>query len=704
MLSYGLFVAYKRLIPCCYEIYKIQTSVGKTNYHPSRTHSLSKKKKKTTLSPVCSNQHDSPKVHTFEKPHCHLDATDGQPTFAESWPSTDSRSSPTSTTVASSGIETAKQSTRAGKSTVSSELGVQQDSVLAKYMERFRHGQPQSREERQQMSSAVGEELPFWWMSPSSLPPSSTPTKTTDATLPLRDDHIPSIFSPAGQRRLDRTPSQCRGAHSILSDTSQGECDDTEIIHLQERASRLLQRGECTLSDGSIPVSSEGLACSDFSSPVSVDEPVRRPLIPSLIKSTTAKARSDSVQAVSSQKSPGFPSLVPPARPEEDILFQWRLRRKMEQAREWSQSQQHSSLHGSTFSWQGPSLCYPSANGQAYKQTIQPPEPSQRASHSHITAPQPENKEAHGPCPPASGPPSFPTFAASGSSVSQPHSIAHVPAHMHLLCDVLPCPIQSSHASEQQRISQRLDDSLPKVVPKKTPNPGKSKDTSADEPICKHIPSPPPASSGAIQAEWPSHHHKKTERNKKEKTPTKDLEKNEKKTAVAIRKQKKLSRCIVDSEHADGPSSTNRSSSHQRVSKKVMSWAEQHQQEFPSESCTGDHAPPPSPIHSALGQVVSEVLFPTVDSSPAQRTPVSLVSPLCAASSAPPQSSIPPCNAYNSMEVISQLLQEAEDSDEKEFEDDPLLQVLRKQRKWVKEQISEVDSLLDEFLDKQQVT
>lgn len=27
------------------------------------------------------------------------------------------------------------------------------------------------------------------------------------------------------------------------------------------------------------------------------------------------------------------------------------------------------------------------------------------------------------------------------------------------------------------------------------------------------------------------------------------------------------------------------------------------------------------------------------------------------------------------------------DSDEKEFEDDPLLQVLRKQRKWVKEQI-----------------
>lgn len=558
--------------------------------------------------------------------------------------------------------------------------------MLAKYMERFRHGQPQSREERQQKASTIGEELPFWWISPSSLPSSSTPTKTTgkDVILSLKDDHVPAIFSPAGQRQLDRTVSPCRGPHSIMSDTSLGEFDDTEILHLQEEASRLLQRGECTLGGGSIPVSSEGLACSDFSSPVSVDEPVRRPLIPSLIKSTTAKAKLDSVQAMSSQKSPGFPSSVPPRRPQEDILFQWRLRRKMEQAREWSQSQQHSSLHGSTFSWQGPSLHHPSANGHAYK-------------HIYITASQPETKEAQGPCPPASSPPSIPAFAASDSSVSQPHSIAHVPAHMHLLCDVLPCPIQSSHAREQQRISERLDESPVKVVPKKTQNSGKSKDTSVGEPIRKPIPSSPPSSSGAIQGEWPSH-HKRTERNKKEKAQTKDLEKNEKKTVVAIRKQRKLSRYTVDSEHADGPCSTNRSSSQQRVSRNVMSGHESS-----SENCTGDHTPPPSPIHSALGQVVSEVLFPMVDSSPAQRTPVSSVSPPCTAF-APPQSSVPLCNAHNSVEVISQLLQEAEDSDEKEFEDDPLLQVLRKQRKWVKEQISEVDSMLDEFLDERQVT
>lgn len=100
----------------------------------------------------------------------------------------------------------------------------------------------------------------------------------------------------------------------LLSDTSQGEFDDREILHLQEKASRLLLRGykncwailkingfscsnfffsnsECSVSDGSVPVSSEGLGCSDFSSPISIDEPVKQPLIPSLFKNTTGRGR-----------------------------------------------------------------------------------------------------------------------------------------------------------------------------------------------------------------------------------------------------------------------------------------------------------------------------------------------------------------------------------------------------------------------------
>lgn len=56
--------------------------------------------------------------------------------------------------------------------------------ICPRYIERFRHGQPQSREDRRQMASANGEEQqPFWWMTPSSLPSSSTPTKATEEGL-----------------------------------------------------------------------------------------------------------------------------------------------------------------------------------------------------------------------------------------------------------------------------------------------------------------------------------------------------------------------------------------------------------------------------------------------------------------------------------------------------------------------------------------
>lgn len=78
----------------------------------------------------------------------------------------------------------------------------------------------------------------------------------------------------------------------------------------------------------------------------------------------TAKASSDSAHGVSFQKSV-MPSLVPPTRPEEDILFQWRLRRKMEQARERPLSVQASSPHA--FGWQSMRLSYPSISEQAYK-------------------------------------------------------------------------------------------------------------------------------------------------------------------------------------------------------------------------------------------------------------------------------------------------------------------------------------------------
>lgn len=80
-----------------------------------------------------------------------------------------------------------------------------------------------------------------------------------------------------------------------------------------------------------------------------------------------AKAWSDSQPAASSQKSVVPPSLVTPQQPEEDILFQWRLRRKMEQAREGPRNVQHPSLHVPTFGWQSQTFNHPAANGLLFK-------------------------------------------------------------------------------------------------------------------------------------------------------------------------------------------------------------------------------------------------------------------------------------------------------------------------------------------------
>lgn len=79
------------------------------------------------------------------------------------------------------------------------------------------------------------------------------------------------------------------------------------------------------------------------------------------------KARSDSEPAVSSQKSFVPPSLVSPQRPEEDILFQWRLRRKMEQAREGPWHMQHTRLYSPAISWQTQTLNHLPANGPFFK-------------------------------------------------------------------------------------------------------------------------------------------------------------------------------------------------------------------------------------------------------------------------------------------------------------------------------------------------
>lgn len=90
------------------------------------------------LSPVRFNQQSTPHLTTGDREiHRLLEnspsgVTYEQPIFAESWPSTDCESSPTTSTP-SYEMDTSTHTLKAGKSTFSSELGNRQEPSLAKY-------------------------------------------------------------------------------------------------------------------------------------------------------------------------------------------------------------------------------------------------------------------------------------------------------------------------------------------------------------------------------------------------------------------------------------------------------------------------------------------------------------------------------------------------------------------------------------------
>lgn len=90
------------------------------------------------LSPVRFNQQSTPHLTTGDREiHRLLEnspsgVTYEQPSFAESWPSTDCESSPTTSTP-SYEMDTSTHTVKAGKSTFSSELGNHQEPSLAKY-------------------------------------------------------------------------------------------------------------------------------------------------------------------------------------------------------------------------------------------------------------------------------------------------------------------------------------------------------------------------------------------------------------------------------------------------------------------------------------------------------------------------------------------------------------------------------------------
>ncbi|XP_077063966.1 proline and serine-rich protein 3 isoform X8 [Siphateles boraxobius] len=641
--------------------------LSRSHYSPSRFRKIPKQQRRLALSPVRFAEPPSlphpptqiPQLRTEDQVlHersrsvllCPPSSNERQLNFSESWPSTDPSYS-TDDTNASPCSEAQMQAMRNMLSPVTT--GANEPSVLAKYIERFRFGRPQSREERQLQATVGRDDQPFWWMSTSPLS-TSTPTQTSEKhirdPLDLMKDGPTSSQSPISKLLHDETtlsPARHMLDISMLSLSESSHCDQEEpaILQLQERADRLLQR-----SSGSVPISSEGLGCSDFSSPVSTDEPVRRPVMSTLM---------GSINTVGSEGSG--------VRREDDILFQWRLRRKMEQARRWSQeAPSHNSL-----------LHIPPSHTIVTNQKVQhstlDSTPHQRANLSFTPV---TFASLEPPVPESALPISSPSISRLQPDVTreQPDPNIQPKPLPQRSRNTVKKNLETPSAQPQHHKQIRTQVSIPETTEKH----GRSKRSS----------SPSPQTSDSTEDRWPAVTavKRQTENERREKKPSYQKKKSER----------------HGGERGSIPMRARNSRGHEGVNRKPEEpsvnnrWQEEGQRSTRGK-LSGNQAPPPSPIHNALGQVVSEVLFAETDSPTLCKTESSSDSPTYTPPP-PPQSPVASCpGVQQPFEVIDQLMQDAEDSDGQEFEDDPLLQVLREQRKWVKEKICEVDMMIQQL-------
>ncbi|XP_016414539.1 proline and serine-rich protein 3-like [Sinocyclocheilus rhinocerous] len=660
--------------------------LSRSHYSPSRSRKIPKQQKRLALSPVRFSESPSPSdlptraslLRTedqvfHERSRSVLlcpPSTQCQLSYSESWPATDLSCS---TDNINTSVCSEAQIQAMRNMVAPTIIEAKEPSVLAKYIERFRFGKPQSRDERRLQATDAEDDQPFWWMS-TSPPSSSTPTHPSEkyirAPLDLMKDGPASTQSSISKPLHDETTlSPARHMLDLsmtLSESSHCDQEEPEILQLQERASRLLQRSDHSLSSGSVRISSEGLGCSDFSSPVSTDEPVRRPLVSTLMGSTNMIVEPSLCEGMSFPP-PAVGSERSGVRREDDILFQWRLRRKMEQARQWSQeAPSHNSVLHIPLSPNQKAHCS-TLNGTSH----------QRANLSFTLArldpPVPET--------------ALPILSPSVSRL-QPDEQPDP--------DIQPKPLPQQRLSSRKAVTKSLETTSAQPQHHKPIRTQVSiPETTADHRRAQTSSSPSPQTSDSTEERWPGPHHKK-DTTVKEKT---EHERHEKKIAPSSRKKTserhsgERGSSAVRVRHARG---------HEGVSRKPEEpsgksrWQEEGQSSARG-GRSGNRAPPPSPIHNALGQVVSEVLFAGTDSPSQCKTPSSSDSPVYTPSP-PPQSPVASCSGVQQpLEVIGQLMQDAEDSDGQEFEDDALLQVLRQQRKWVKEQLCDVDKMLQQL-------
>lgn len=431
-----------------------------------------------------------------------------------------------------------------------------------------------------------------------------------------------------------------------------------ELFKMQDEVRRLLDLSTHSLSNDSPLVSPEGLGSSDFSSE-SIGKPIGRPLGSSLHHWDRGILNSNSYKYLTSMHpSVGYSASC--QRPEDDILYQWRLRRKMEQSGHQLQSGAQLAVPPSSLC----SLPQQTASNMLTRDQSSPVGTMTQTS-PYTRAQEPIN-----------------TFTFPHPSLSQFQPKQHTsPSPFHQSC-VLAGPLHSSPILLPQERKQKKSSTDPDMCPQLEADQRSFTNTSDNQ----H--NKPQSALHQHFSEDKGGHCCSSEKScKGGKAVTSQGE------GTKAKKGKKRNGTSSSREKGSRPVD--------HVSQSDLAQGGGVQEGRRLKHCKDSKGKgESSALQSTLGMVVSEVLFPDSESADTPRIS-SITDSYEDTQSLPLQSFPTPDGLQRPAEIINNLLIAAEDSDGLEFEDDPLLVVLREQRDWVKRRICDMDILLDTWAEKQ---